>query len=649
MLALVAGYLAFLGATLPGIAGRLGDSASEMESRLASFRGGSLSSLGDLSEIGGAVDRIRGDLGSLRRRAAPVLVAAPAFGWVPYAGARLTEARAVLPVVETLAETVGILASVGEETRDGLRADPLLLDGFRANPSAVQRLVEMSPALREAASGLLEAAAEIDALPQGVARGDIGRRLVAVRDELQEAVDLLLPAADLLDGLPMYLGFDGPRTYLLVAMNRDELRPGGGYIPGAWTVVADQGRIHDPEYWDTFRVDDFAEALRPAPPEGIVLSMFGGEWFFRDAAWFPDFPTSAHVMASLFRVGSGIVVDGVVALDQVAVARIVDAIGSLELPDGTQLSMDDFPAIVEVGTDEQGREFMDALLAGILQSLATDLESQAQDLLATAQDLMDQKHLLVHFDHPAIQRFVEELELDGAVDRGTGDYLLVADSNVGFNKVNKNVDRRVRYQVDLGSDGQPEAELEVIYTNRSPPDDAPPCDYQSIWLGTILRQWQGRSTYEELSQGCYWNYLRVYVPANSTLRHASPFPLPDGALYQKEGYDDLTETFRVFTEHGHRVFSGLTAIDPGTSRSLGFRYTLPTGVVERADGGLTYTLVIQKQPGAGRMPVSVEVIIPRDHALDGASPAPSEVDGGTARFDLDLNSDVTLVVRTRAG
>ena len=199
--------------------------------------------------------------------------------------------------------------------------------------------------------------------------------------------------------------------------------------------------------------------------------------------------------------------------------------------------------------------------------------------------------------------------------------------------------------MDLGSGEQPEAAFEVVYTNRSTPGDAPPCERQFAGAGTGL----GKPTYEGLSQGCYWNYLRVYVPAGSSLRHSSPFPLPDGALYRREGYADLTETLRVFTEHGRGVFSGLTAIDPGTSRALGFRYTLPAGVVERADGNLTYTLVIQKQPGAGQMSVTVEVTILWGHALDGASPAPSEVDGGTVRFDLDLNSDVTLVVRTRAG
>ena len=97
------------------------------------------------------------------------------------------------------------------------------------------------------------------------------------------------------------------------------------------------------------------------------------------------------------------------------------------------------------------------------------------------------------------------------------------------------------------------------------------------------------------------------------------------------------------------MFSGLTAIDPGTSRAFGFRYALPADVVERADSGLAYTLVIQKQPGAGRTPVTVEVTIPQGHALDSASPTPSEVDGGTARFHLDLSSDVTLVVHTSAG
>jgi len=46
---------------------------------------------------------------------------------------------------------------------------------------------------------------------------------------------------------------------------------------------------------------------------------------------------------------------------------------------------------------------------------------------------------------------------------GEGDYLLVVDSNVGWNKVNALVQRDTSYRVTLAPDGSARAELDLHY------------------------------------------------------------------------------------------------------------------------------------------------------------------------------------------
>ncbi len=52
---------------------------------------------------------------------------------------------------------------------------------------------------------------------------------------------------------------NGPRTYLLLAQNNDELRGTGGFISGAGHVTPDRGKLADLTFADSYAVDNFEQ------------------------------------------------------------------------------------------------------------------------------------------------------------------------------------------------------------------------------------------------------------------------------------------------------------------------------------------------------------------------------------------------------
>ena len=61
--------------------------------------------------------------------------------------------------------------------------------------------------------------------------------------------------------LPEILGENGPRTYLLIAQNENELRPTGGFISGSGTLVVENGAIQSIEMIDANNVDELVNLL----------------------------------------------------------------------------------------------------------------------------------------------------------------------------------------------------------------------------------------------------------------------------------------------------------------------------------------------------------------------------------------------------
>ena len=594
--------------------------------------------LRDLPSLHGTLSQAQDDLQQARSSLRIALPLAPLVSWVPGIGSKVSEGKEMLRLGDSIVGgSLDLL--LGLETVATVSTEPLLMEARQLNTHPLQALSASEPLLHSAIEQFetaedIQSRLSMEDLPQ-----DLDRLFSFSQDILPDLKGLARMGLTVSQSWGAFLGFEGPKTYLLVAQNSDELRASGGYLPGAWLLSLNRGQIERLQFWDTVNVDDLDAGL-PTPPVGIVQSLWGGVWLFRDAGWYPNYPSSAQVMERLFKLGTGNSVDGVIAVNQWAVREILGAIGPVRLPEGQVVDDVSYLQVLEAGKDGVGRVFIDTVLTGLLDGLATSGSGErfAALMLAMVRSL-DQSHLLPYFHDGTLQQQMLNNGWAGELIDSPSDYLMVVDSNVGWNKTDRNIEREIDYHVTLSEGGEASARLQISYANQSAAGRSDPCAIQSPPTTAIL--------YQEMKNDCYWDYLRIYVPEASRLQNSSPFPMPAGAIYRRLGYDDVEDTLQSFPEEEKRVFSGFFTVPPERTRRVTFAYDLPTGVFRRNGAGWQYSLVVQKQPGILRTTVRITVTAPDDYIIINAAPRPSELTDEEAQFLVLLESDFTLELTLR--
>ncbi len=515
------------------------------------------------------------------------------------------------------------------------------------------------------ARGLLSGeglAAALDSIAQNVERLDVAiEQSEAVADSLdelqREGVSSLLrgPVSDLAaaarsfhEGLGLVSGLssiggtlfgtDADRSYLVLGQSADELRATGGFVSAVWVIALSQGAIEQVEYFDVVRVDDFDRiALYPVGPPGLEEHMNGWVWLMRDVSWDPDFPTSAVTAQDIFKLGQRRTVDGVIAINQWGMLELVQALGSVASPDrGEPITQRNFLSLMERGTDEHGRSYSDLVVRGLFDSLKRPQGlSQLLDIASATLRALQSRDLMIQVNDEDATEVIRAQGWSGELLAVDHDYLGVFDSNVGWSKVDRNIQRNLDYAVDLADPASPRASLRLSYQNHSD-SGSPPCE----------PQWRYRGTdYSTLKNACYWNYVRVLMPEGVRLLANSELPLPGQSVSVEAGFGTPDqETARLSAGHGMTVFSGLAIVEAGTSREIVLAYDLPGSTLEVEEGRLTYRLLLQKQPGVPRRGISVELKAPEGFSLDSASSEPSVQTAATVRFEFSQTNDILLEV-----
>jgi hypothetical protein len=568
----------------------------------------------DPSQVEALLHGTRQDIATLRGDGAPLLWAAPALSWLPGRGGDVAMAPALLEMADALSEAALL-------SWEGLAP---LLDTIQggASPPGQSPLVALAGQLTTARPALARAQSALAQARAARARLD-PRRL---SPDLQHAVAQLDEAMPLLDeGLkvalaaPVLLGVEKEHTYLLLVQNEDELRATGGFLTGYGLVTIRSGEIVRASFDNSYDADDFS---RPYPDAPLPMRRFMGitTWVFRDSNWSPDFPTAARQAIDLFRPATPVTVDGVIALDQEVLRRLVAAVGPLEVS-GQALNAGNIIAYIRAAWApaggawtleewQQRKEFMGAVASAILERLqkeAGDIDWLA--LGRVVQDLVEEKHLLVFLPQPPeMADLLARLGWDGSLRPFAGDSLLVVDSNVGYNKVNPRIVEEIVYQADLAA-AQPAVTVTLYYTHTGPLVDSP-CRPQ-VYTAPL---------YEDMMKGCYWDYLRLYVPAGSHLRGGGiPF-IPAAEVWNGEAIGTVPSLEPA--EFGRQVFSAALVLPPGGQRVLSFNYTLPDQLVRLEEGQWHYHLLIQKQPGTRGHRVTVALKLPPQARAIACQPAP---------------------------
>jgi hypothetical protein len=536
------------------------------------------------------------DVTAIEAEVAPVLPLTRLFGWVPKYGADIRAAPALLDMASGVVKA-GAVALDGVEPLIAAWKEPPAESSASLLERIVPALIEAEPQLAEATVHL----GEVMAARATLGGASLSPQVQGLVQRLDDYLPLLKVGVQGARIAPKLLGAEGPRTYLVIAQNNHELRATGGFISGVGLLRLDQGRIVELSFQDSYGVDDYGK-LHPPPPDALLKYMKAEILVLRDANWWADFPTSAQVLASIYAIDQGIVVDGVIAADLTAVRWMVKALEPLQLEgidqpvtgdnvlDFMQLAWgapQDAPALAEGAQSDRNqwrqwlrhrKDFMGLLLGAMRGKLEGGQDVELGRVLSTVKSALDEKHVLIHVDDVATADLLTEAGWTGALRPGDGDFLMVVDTNMGFNKVNARIEQATTYEVLLDEAGAPVAKLTLHYHHTA-----------SIKLDECVHEAYYGTSYDDMMNRCYWDYVRVYVPGESQLLETSG--LDPGSAESLPG------------EAGTRVLAGFFVMKPGEEHEISFRYRLPPGVV----GDAAYRLRVQKQPGVNALPLRVVV------------------------------------------
>jgi hypothetical protein len=353
------------------------------------------------------------------------------------------------------------------------------------------------------------------------------------------------------------LGVGSIRNYLVLTMDRGELRPSGGFNGQFGLLTVNGGRLSKITLDDTGNSFDYTptnKAYGQLAPSPYQAWWPWGNWGLRDANLSGDFPTSAQLSMSRYDAETGApkdgpMVDGVISLSPVVIEHLLDpkVLGPLTLPcynvTITSANLEDeihYFQLSSAGqalqdkcssltnTDTSARKKFTLLLAYDLQN---ELRSASQATLLSVlnsfrQDLLT-KDLEIYVTNTQIEALLQQHRWDASILRTTtDDSSMIVQANIGINKGFTQVTETTNEYIQLDDSGGAYHDL-IISLDYHPTLDVYGLetirDYMRVYVPAKAQFIDG-SGFDQNIQPMY--QLTLYPQPQKPLCVASPTPLP---------------------------------------------------------------------------------------------------------------------------
>ncbi|WP_253905834.1 DUF4012 domain-containing protein [Arthrobacter sp. H5] len=374
------------------------------------------------------------------------------------------------------------------ETFNSLNWDALTPSDGRIELGPLQ---EASPGLTTAANTVQLSYARLAAIDSTPLLPEVSLPLGEVKAGLSEASVALNSVSSAAEVLPSMLGANGPRNYLILIQNSAEVRATGG-ISGALAVIrADDGVIELAAQGSAGDIDAFRPPLTVDPEQERIYTERLGI-YVQDVNLTPDFPTAAMTAKAMWEARNmGPTIDGVVAIDPVVLANILNATGPVELEDPLVqelISQTDLPAALatdnvvetllsnvysEIEEPSLQDDYFAAVAGEVFSALASG-QGESDQLIQSIVASSEQNRLYVWSNHSDEQDVIGLTALAGAA---TGASVGGASFGLYFNdgtgaKMDYYVRRTAQLIQTCQVDGYSQFTLKETLTNTAPDDAA---------------------------------------------------------------------------------------------------------------------------------------------------------------------------------
>ena len=564
--------------------------------------------------------------------------------WIPFAGDYISGLRLTLEASDASVQAFGnaltVIANVyGVVTEARAHIDPA------GDLSEVDTYASISPEVK--AELLMELHRSVDDLKEiqvnlKIAVDDINELMaLELHPKLNEAIepfqelfpgliagmDLLVPFAASVDEIA---GLDEDRQWLLLFLNNNELRPGGGFIGVYGLLLMQGGELIEQKIDDSYAVDRLVAGdpdYRVEPPQPLAEYLNLKNWYFRDANWSPDFPTSSQFAVDLMRQELSVAeepvpeIHGVIGFSINMAEDILEIIGPVEAGGVTftpENLGDDLEHLVEFAYVDQGiaredrKDVVGELTGVVLKELfALPLKDWSRVAEAVVAGFDQKKIALTSFNEDT-QNVFEDAGWAGSMPNSADDFLMVADANLGALKSDGVVAREINYSIVPVEDERHKATVSITY------------NHNGEFSETVSR---------------YRTYVRAYVPEGSEFLGASGTLIGDLYWNPDETPDEVTIT----DELGFSSFGAFTSIEPGASRTVTYQYLLPESVSKAIKKGI-YQLHVEKQMGARDYDLTIDLDF--GEAIHAAEPAEESSEFGDQKYHIkqifDTSKDFTI-------
>lgn len=339
-------------------------------------------------------------------------------------------------------------------------------------PSDPGERLEASESVATTLRRLSSELAELDTGPtEGLLTplADARAEFVEQLDKLRESV---AEASTAIEGVNSFMR--GPSRYLVLAANNSEMRAGSGMFlqVGVLTVVDGFMEL------GTFRPAE--ELLLDAPGATIdpdVERLWGAlepaqEW--RNLNLTPRFDESARMASEMWSAFDEEPVDGVIALDVIALRNLLAVVGPVDIDDERgRFTVDEGSVenelllqqyLVFADDRDQRRDRLGNVVSSAFGAF-NEREIRPVELVRFIQNSGQGRHLLMWSSNPTHQDAWEVIGASGVIPPNA---LLVALINRGGNKLDQFVDVAVALAVDDTPTGDRRIRLRVHLSNRSP-------------------------------------------------------------------------------------------------------------------------------------------------------------------------------------